>query len=132
GAFLSGGVDSSAVVALMTEAAGAPVKTFAVGFRESGWDELPYARRVARFLGTEHYELVVEPRDLKVLEDVLAAVDEPLADASAIPTYLVSRLARQHVKVVLSGDGGDEIFAGYERYVVDQRRLRLGSLPGVR
>ena len=132
GAFLSGGVDSSAVVALMTEAAGAPVKTFAVGFRESGWDELPYARRVARFLGTEHHELVVEPRDLKVLEDVLAAVDEPLADASAIPTYLVSRLARQHVKVVLSGDGGDEIFAGYERYLVDQRRLRLGSLPGVR
>jgi asparagine synthase (glutamine-hydrolysing) len=128
GAFLSGGVDSSAVVTIMARAAGVPVKTFSIGFREAGYDELPYARRVAEWLGTEHHELRVEPQDLGVLEEVLAAVDEPFADASAVPTYLVSRLARRHVKVVLSGDGGDELFAGYDRYVVDHRRRHLGLL----
>ena len=128
GAFLSGGVDSSAVVALMARDAGAPVKTFSLGFRERGYDELPWARRVAERFGTDHHELVVEPCDVSVLETVLDAVDEPLADASAIPTYLVSRLARRHVKVVLSGDGGDELFAGYDRYVVDDRRRQLGRL----
>jgi asparagine synthase (glutamine-hydrolysing) len=128
GAFLSGGVDSTAVVALMTQQAGAPVQTFSVGFREPGYDELPWARRVAERFGTDHHELVVAPHDVGVLDTVLDALDEPLADASAIPTYLVSRLARHHVKVVLTGDGGDELFAGYDRYVVDHRRRLLGRL----
>lgn len=128
GAFLSGGVDSSAVVGLMVREAGVPVKTFSVGFREAGYDEAPYARRVAEWFGTEHHELIATPQDLGLLDEVLAACDEPFADASAIPTYLVSRLARQHVKVVLSGDGGDELFAGYDRYVVDRRERRLGIL----
>jgi asparagine synthase (glutamine-hydrolysing) len=128
GAFLSGGVDSSAVVSIMARASQLPVKTFSVGFREDRYNELPQARQVAEACGTEHHELLVEPNDLKVLEELLSSFDEPFADSSAIPTYLVSRLARQHVKVVLSGDGGDELFAGYDRYVVDHRRRYLGLL----
>jgi asparagine synthase (glutamine-hydrolysing) len=128
GAFLSGGVDSTAVVAAMVADAGERLKTFSVGFREAGYDESPYARRVAQWFGTEHHELIVERRDVDLLERVLEAVDEPFADSSAIPTYLVSKLAREHVKVVLSGDGGDELFAGYDRYVVDWRRRRVGLL----
>jgi len=128
GAFLSGGVDSSTVVAIMAAEVGVPVKTFSVGFEEPDYDELGYARRVAERFGTEHHELVVGPADLGLLDDLLGKFDEPFADPSAIPTYLVSRLARQHVKVVLSGDGGDELFAGYDRYMVDHRRRHLGRL----
>jgi asparagine synthase (glutamine-hydrolysing) len=128
GAFLSGGVDSSAMVALMAHETGARVKTFSVGFDEDAISELPYARQVAKWCGTEHFELRVGAGDIHVLEDVLSAVDEPFADSSSIPTFLVSRLARQHVKVVMSGDGGDEIFAGYDRYRVDHRRRHLGWL----
>jgi asparagine synthase (glutamine-hydrolysing) len=126
GAFLSGGVDSTAVVSIMARASRRPIKTFSVGFREDRYNELPYARQVAEACGTEHHELLVEPSDLKVLEELLAGFDEPFADSSAIPTFLVSRLARQHVKVVLSGDGGDELFAGYDRYMVDHGRRHLG------
>jgi asparagine synthase (glutamine-hydrolysing) len=126
GAFLSGGVDSSMVVGIMAREAGVPVKTFSVGFGEKDFDEAPYARRVAQWFGTEHHEVIATPQDLDILDQVLAACDEPFADDSAIPTFLVSRLARRHVKVVLSGDGGDEIFAGYDRYVVDWRERRLG------
>jgi len=129
GVFLSGGVDSSTVLAIMAREGGVRVKTFTIGFREQGFNELPYARRVAEWFGTEHHERLVEPGDLSLLEEVLSAFDEPFWDVSAIPTYLVSRLAREHVKVVLSGDGGDELFAGYERYLVDQRR-RLVGLAG--
>jgi asparagine synthase (glutamine-hydrolysing) len=128
GAFLSGGVDSSAVVSIMARASRRPIKTFSVGFGEDRYNELPHARQVAEAYGTEHHDLLVEPNDLKVLEELLSSFDEPFADSSAIPTYLVSRLARQHVKVVLSGDGGDELFAGYDRYVVDHRRRHLGLL----
>src|SRR5437588_3192732 len=127
GAFLSGGIDSSAVVAAMALESGLPVKTFSVGF-EGGFDELPYARRVAEHFGTEHHELRMRATDVGILDEILLGFDEPFADASAIPTHLVSRLARQHVKVVLSGAGGDELFAGYDRYVVDHRRRHLGLL----
>jgi asparagine synthase (glutamine-hydrolysing) len=128
GAFLSGGVDSSTVVAVMAREANAAIKTFSVGFREDRFNELPHARQVARWCGTDHHELLVEPEDLGLLDQMLAGFDEPFSDPSSVPTYLVSRLARQHVKVVLSGDGGDELFAGYDRYLVDRRWHRLGLL----
>jgi asparagine synthase (glutamine-hydrolysing) len=131
GAFLSGGVDSSTVVAIMAAEIGVPVKTFSVGFQEPDFNELGYARRVAERFGTEHHELVVGPADLGLLDELLGVFDEPFADASSIPTHLVSRLARQHVKVVLSGDGGDELFAGYDRYMVDYRRRHLGRLGDI-
>ena len=119
GAFLSGGLDSSAVVAMMSRPKDVDLKTFSIGFAEATHDELPYAREVAAKFGTDHYDLVLRPNVVQVVEDLTWYLDEPFGDTSAIPTYMVSKLAAEHVKVVLSGDGGDELFAGYDKYVVE-------------
>ena len=129
GAFLSGGLDSSAVVASMARHLPGPVKTFTIGFKDQEFDESAHARRVAREFGTEHHELVLEPGVIDVVEDIAWHLDEPFGDSSAIPTYMVSKLAASHVKVALSGDGGDELFAGYDKYTVEARR-RAFRLPG--
>jgi asparagine synthase (glutamine-hydrolysing) len=129
GAFLSGGVDSSAVVAAMRRQAVTPIKTFSIGFDEPAFDERPHARRVAEACGTEHHELVLTPQDLSIVEELVWHLDEPFGDSSAIPTYMVAKLAAQHVKVVLSGDGGDELFGGYDKYVVEQHERRYDRWP---
>lgn len=132
GAFLSGGIDSSAVVALMKRHATGPVKTFSLGFKIGGvYNELPDARLVAEYFGTEHYELEVEEIDLiEVLRKLVYHYDEPFGDAAGFPVFLISRFAREHVKVVLTGDGGDELFGGYRRYVADQFAPIYQRLPG--
>lgn len=128
GAFLSGGIDSSAVVATMARLSGQPVKTFSIGFREQDHDETRYARCVARQFGTDHRELILEPDITSLMDDLAWNLDEPFGDPSAIPTYMLSKLAAEDVTVVLSGDGGDELFAGYDKYVVESRERRYQSL----
>jgi asparagine synthase (glutamine-hydrolysing) len=129
GAFLSGGLDSSAIVAMMSRPAGVQLKTFSIGFAEASHDELPYAREVAARFGTDHYDLVLRPDVVQIVEDLTWYLDEPFGDSSAIPTYMVSKLAAEHVKVVLSGDGGDELFAGYDKYLVEGRERTLDRIP---
>jgi asparagine synthase (glutamine-hydrolysing) len=129
GAFLSGGVDSSAVVEAMSRLGGSRVRTFSIGFPEAEYNELDHARAVARACGADHHELVVDPDVFAVLDDVVWHLDEPFGDSSAIPTYMVSKLAAEHVTVVLSGDGGDELFAGYDRYAVEQRERGYTRVP---
>ena len=129
GAFLSGGVDSSLVVALMQQLSDQRVKTFSIGFGVAEYDETPYARQVARHLGTDHHEFRVEADAVKILPRLAWHFDEPFGDSSAIPTYYVAQMTRQHVKVALTGDGGDELFAGYPRYQAVALAAPLDRLP---
>jgi asparagine synthase (glutamine-hydrolysing) len=129
GAFLSGGIDSSAIVALMAGLSDAPVKTFSIGFDEKAYDELPYARMIASRYGTDHHEFIVRPNAVEIFPQLVWHYNEPYADASAIPTYYLSQLARQHVTVALNGDAGDENFAGYRRYITPGPAQHFDRLP---
>jgi len=131
GAFLSGGIDSSAVVALMSEVSAEPVKTFSIGFEEQDFSELHHARRVAEHVGADHHEFIVRPDALEVLPTLVEHYGEPYADSSAIPTYYVARETRKHVTVALNGDGGDESFAGYERYAAMRLAERYHRIPAL-
>jgi asparagine synthase (glutamine-hydrolysing) len=131
GAFLSGGIDSSAIVALMAGEMELPVKTFTIGFEDDeGFDERPFARAVAQRFGTEHHEEVVHPEAVDLVEQLVWHHDQPFGDSSAVPTYLLNQVARKHVTVALSGDGGDELFGGYERFAAGMAAERFAALPG--
>lgn len=130
GAFLSGGIDSSSVVALMSKVSDSPVKTFSIGFKSKAFNELEYARQVAKQYNTDHHEFMVEPDAIPIIDDLIWYLDEPFSDPSAIPTYFVSKIAREQVTVVLTGDGGDEMFAGYSGYNVEAVLNRFRKIPG--
>ena len=129
GAFLSGGLDSSMVVSAMARHSDQPVRTFTIGFEESGYSEIEDARTVAKHLRTDHHEIIVRPSSLDILPDLVWYLDQPFGDSSALPTYYVCKAAREHVTVALSGDGGDESFAGYTRYFELDRYRNLERIP---
>jgi asparagine synthase (glutamine-hydrolysing) len=129
GALLSGGVDSSIVVALMARATSSPVKTFSIGFAEDKFNEAQYARIVAERFGTEHHEMIVDPNIEETITYLSSMLEEPFGDSSILPTYFVCLMARQKVTVALSGDGGDEMFAGYDRYALAMQRRGFGGIP---
>jgi asparagine synthase (glutamine-hydrolysing) len=129
GAFLSGGIDSSAVVAMMSRAGARPLNTFSIGFKEKDFSETGYARAISERFGTTHHEMIVEPDAVEILPELAWDFDEPFADVSAVPTYYVSKMARKHVTVILSGDGGDEVFAGYRRYLWANKMTRYDLVP---
>ena len=129
GAFLSGGVDSSAVVAFMSRFSEKPVKTFSIGFEEDSYDELKFARIAAKHFNTEHHEFIVKPEIVDEIDNLVWHLDEPFADMSALPTFAVAKMAREFVTVALSGDGGDELFAGYSRYAGHFKKNRLEKMP---
>jgi asparagine synthase (glutamine-hydrolysing) len=129
GAFLSGGIDSSVLVSMMSTLMDKPVKTFTIAFEEEGYDESKYARMVAKRFGTDHYELIVKPDTVNILPKLIWHLDEPLGDSCVLPMYYLSKFAREYVKVVLSGDGGDELFAGYDRYRREKFTTLYGTVP---
>ncbi|HLC66397.1 MAG TPA: asparagine synthase (glutamine-hydrolyzing), partial [Candidatus Nanoarchaeia archaeon] len=129
GAFLSGGIDSSSVVAFMTQHSEEPIKTFSIGFEESAFNEIPFARMIAERYHTDHREFVVKANTIKILPQLIWHYDEPYADSSALPSYILAQLTRKQVTVALNGDGGDESFAGYHRYVIEALWDRWGKLP---
>jgi asparagine synthase (glutamine-hydrolysing) len=131
GALLSGGIDSSLVVALMSQMTDRPVKTFSIGFDDQAFNELPFARLIAKRYGTEHHEMVVRPSALEILPLLVRHYGEPFADSSAVPSYYVAQMTRQHVTVALNGDGGDECFAGYDRYLGSTMADRYQRIPRV-
>ncbi|MBD3289378.1 asparagine synthase (glutamine-hydrolyzing), partial [candidate division KSB1 bacterium] len=129
GAFLSGGIDSSTTVALMAQVMDQPVKTFSIGFEDSTYNELEYARMIAKKYNTEHHEFIIKPDAVELTEKLIWFLDEPFGDFSIFPTYLVSKMARDYVTVVLSGDGGDELFAGYDTYIADRLYSKYAKIP---
>ncbi|MBD3307991.1 asparagine synthase (glutamine-hydrolyzing) [candidate division KSB3 bacterium] len=131
GALLSGGIDSSAVVGFMAKHSSKPVKTFSIGFEDQTYNELEYARTVSKHFHTEHYEFIIKPDAVDLVETLVKNLDEPFGDFSIFPTYLVSKMAREYVTVALSGDGGDELFAGYDTYIADWVARQYHKLPGL-
>ncbi len=129
GAFLSGGIDSSAIVAMMSRVMDRPVKTFSIGFKEDTYNESHYAQQIANHFNTEHHVEIIEPNALELAEKLVGFLDEPFGDFSIFPTYLVSKMARKHVTVSLSGDGGDELFAGYDTYIANKAGRAYERLP---
>ena len=129
GAFLSGGIDSSVVVALMSGLSDLPVKTFSIGFEDQSYNELPYARALARRYATDHHEFIVKPSAVDLLPRLVWHYGEPFADSSALPTYYVAEMSRRHVTVALNGDAGDELFAGYPRYLAYKLAGRIAGIP---